>query len=324
MSGRRRRSSPTASDRLGRMLVILPYLVQHPGSSLAEVAVLFDLPVEQLRDDLRLVFLSGLPPYGPGDLIDVVYDEEDRVTIYMAEHFARPLRLTRREAMALVLRATELTATPGFPDAPALSTAIAKLTASLGEQIGPADAVDASEGGAPPPFLDELRSAAEANERLEIGYVAGGTAALTERRIDPEHVFPSLGHWYVAAWDVDADAERLFRADRVTSVARTGERFEPRGLEGAGRPLYTRGPQDVELRLRLRPGARWVAEYYETTDVVETSEGSVEVTLPATQLGWASRLLLRLGPDALVIEPHELAENVRRLASETLRRYRSA
>ncbi len=83
--------------------------------------------------------------------------------------------------------------------------------------------------------------------------------------IEPEEVFSSLGNWYVVAWDVEADAERLFRADRVIEVAPTGVTFDPRGLEGAGRALYTPTGDDVPVRLRLRPSARWIAEYYATT-----------------------------------------------------------
>ena len=45
----------------------------------------------------------------------------------MADHFARPLRLTRQEALAVYVRATELAATPGMPVAPALAAALAKL-----------------------------------------------------------------------------------------------------------------------------------------------------------------------------------------------------
>ncbi len=59
--------------------------------------------------------MSGLPPYGPGDLIDVDVDEDDRIWISMADHFSRPLHLTRSEALALYLRGTELVATPGVP-----------------------------------------------------------------------------------------------------------------------------------------------------------------------------------------------------------------
>ena len=70
----------------------------------------------------------------------------------------------------------------------------------------------------------------------------------------------------MAAWDSDADGERLFRADRIRRAARVGERFEPRGLAGAGRALYTPTTEDVPVRLALGPGARWIAEYYATAD----------------------------------------------------------
>ena len=130
-----------------------------------------------------------------------------------------------------------------------------------------------------------------------------------------------MGHWYVAAWDVDADAERLFRIDRIRSVTATGESFAPRGLQGAGRDLYSPTGEDVSVRLRLAPTARWVAEYYATTDVVERDDGGVEVTLPARQLGWVARLLLRLGGDAEVREPTGLRDEVRELARRTLDRY---
>ena len=111
----RRRGAPKTADRLGRMLVVVPYLVQHPGTPLGEVAALFDVASEQLRRDLDLLFMSGLPPYGPGDLIDVDVDEDDRIWITMADHFARPLRLTRSEALALYVRGTELARHPRPP-----------------------------------------------------------------------------------------------------------------------------------------------------------------------------------------------------------------
>jgi len=76
------------------------------------------------------------------------------------------------------------------------------------------------------------------------------------------------------------------------------------------------------VRLRLRPAARWIAEYYATTELEERDDGGVEATLPARQLGWVARLLLRVGDDAEVVEPVELRDEVRRLALETLAAYR--
>src|SRR5207247_1643030 len=114
------------------------------------------------------------------------------------------------------------------------------------------------------------------------------------RRIDPEEVFSAIGNWYAVAWDHAADGERMFRADRVKELRETGERFEPRGLAGAGRPLYSRSKEDIAVRLLLRPGARWVAEYYEVERISERGD-DLEVTLPTRQLAWVAKLLLRLG-----------------------------
>jgi proteasome accessory factor C len=305
------------------MLAIVPYLVQHPGSALTEVAGAFGVPPSQLRRDLDLLFMSGLPPYGPGDLIDVDVDEDGHIWISMADHFSRPLQLTRIEALAVYLRGTELLATPGMPDAPALAKALEKLRSSLGaETLREAERrIEIARGGQAPEHLEVLRTTARTHERLSIEYFAASTGEWSRREIDPEEVFSGMGHWYVAAWDVDADAERLFRVDRVRSATQTGEAFSPRGLRGAGRDLYSPTGDDVAVRLRLRPAARWIAEYYATTEIDEREDGGIEVTLPARQLGWVARLLLRVGDDAEVVEPKELLDEAQRLAHETLARY---
>ena len=318
----RARNVPKTAERLGRMLVIVPYLVQHPGAKLGEVAALFGASPEQLRRDLDLLFLSGLPPYGPGDLIDVEVDEDDGIWISVADHFARPLRLTRAEALALYLRGTELVATPGVPAAPALASALAKLRGSLGpDTLGDAGAIEGAPPGTSPEHLEGIRAAARTHEQIEIEYHAASTGEWTTRTVEPEEVFSSVGRWYVAAWDVDLDAERLFRVDRVRSFTGTGQTFHPRGLQGAGRPLYSAGGAEVPVRLRLRAGARWIAEYYATTEVHDSDDGTVLVTLPAKQLGWVARLLLRVGADAEVVEPPELADMVRDQARGALSRY---
>ena len=319
-----RRQAPKTVERLGRMLVVVPYLVQHPGSEVTEVARLFDAPADQLRRDLDLLFMSGLPPYGPGDLIDVDVDEDDRIWITMADHFARPLRLSRNEALALYLRGTELLATPGLPEAPSLGSALDKLRGSLGpEVLGQADgAIGVASAGEPPPFLEVLRAASASRQELDIEYFAASSRQWSSRRIDPEEVFSAMGQWYVAAWDVDADGERLLRADRIRRAEPTGISFEARGLRGAGRPLYSPGRDDVPARLLLRPAARWIAEYYVTTDPHDRPDGSLEVTLPVSDLGVIARLLLRVGEDASVLDPPTLAGLVSELAEATLARYR--
>lgn len=305
--------------RVERLLTLVPYVVRHPGVSLEELSRLFGVDESDLARDLNLLFMTGLPPYGPGDLIDVEI-EEGKVWIRMADYFSRPLRLTPAEALALSLRAVAVLGSPGLPEADALRSALEKLRASLGDRLEPLP-VDAAEGGKPSGPLAAVRRAAARHERIEIDYYSAGRDEVTTRRIDPEQVFSAIGNWYVAAWCHRVKGERLFRVDRIHEVRPTGERFEPRGLAGVGRPLYSPSEEDIRVRLRLGPGARWVAEYHETEEERE-ADGALEVTLPTTDLAWVAKLVLRLGGEAEVLEPSELRELARRLAGETLALYR--
>ena len=288
-----------------------------------EVSRLFGVGERELLEDLNLLFVSGLPPYGPGDLIDVQV-EEGRVWIGMADYFSRPVRLTRSEALALYLKGKALLGAPGLEEAPALASALEKIEQGLGRDTleNLAGRVEVGAGGHAAAALASVRVAVEHREQLEIEYYTAARDDLTTRRIDPEHVFSSIGNWYVVAWDHLADAERLFRADRIRSARPTGETFEPRGLIGAGRPLYTRSTRDIPIRLVLGPSARWVAEYYETERVAEQEDGKIEVMLPAKELPWVAKLILRLGGEATVLGPGELAEMVRDTARRTLALYK--
>ncbi len=215
--GARRRSDTTA-DRLGRMLVVVPYLVQHPGTTLTEAADLFGVDPVQLRRDLDLLFLSGLPPYGPGDLIDVEIDEDGA-------------DLDPHGRSLLAAAAAHATGGSGRPPAGAPSSWRrrgcprrrpwnARSTSCERPSAAPRDR--GGRTGAAPRFLPGFRDAAQAHRRVRIDYVAASSGERSWRQIDPEAVFASLGRWYAAAWDVDADAERLFRIDRVAG-------FEPDG-----------------------------------------------------------------------------------------------
>jgi proteasome accessory factor C len=327
--GTRRRSRSergpgTAATRLRRILAVVPYVIRHPGVRLADLSALFDLQESDLAQDLNLLFLSGVPPYGPGDLIDVEIDEDGGVWIGMAEYFARPLRLTRSEAMSLYLRGKALLGSAGAEESAAIESALAKIERELGPETLGALAGRVAVGAARrhDAALTVLRGALHDRRTVRIEYYAAGRNELNTRDIDPEQLFSAIGNWYVVAWDHRSGEERTFRVDRIRSVAETGDGFEPRGLAGAGRPLYSPSDRDVRVRLLLAPGARWVSEYYVTEATRERTDGRIDVTFPARDLEWVAKLVLGLGGEAEVIEPSELRELVRRTADDALELYR--
>lgn len=306
-------------ERLRRLLLVVPYIVRNPGVGIDAVATMFAIPREELIDDLGLLFVTGTPPYSPGDLIDIDIDEDDRVTITMADYFARPFAMTRPEALDLSFRLRAAIAT--LPADPVLAGALAKLDAILGDD-GAAVRIDTMPLGAPD-HVDAVAAAAEAHQVLRITYHAASSGERSEREIEPEEVFLGIGAWYVDAWDRTRDAERLFRIDRISALEPTGDTFTPRGLRGSDRPLYRPSLDDAAVRLRLGPAARWVAEYYTVEDAVEDGEDLL-VTVRSSHRAWLLRLLLRLGPHATVVDSPDVAREVRSLAGALLERYRGS
>ena len=63
-------------ERLPRLLALVPYLQAHDGIAIEQAAADFDISEDQLRRDLQLLWMCGLPGHGPGDLIDLSFDGE--------------------------------------------------------------------------------------------------------------------------------------------------------------------------------------------------------------------------------------------------------
>jgi proteasome accessory factor C len=303
-----------AGSEIQRILALVPWIVSHPGAAKTDIARRFGIAVDQLEDDLALALMIGVPPYSPGDYLDVEEDDDGRVTIRLADYFQRPLQLTPSEGLALLAAGRALLAVPGSDPEGPLATALEKLEAALDL---PDVVVDVGE----PSFLAAVRDAAARHERVEIDYWSAGRDELTTRRIDPGAVFFALGAWYVDAYCHRAEANRMFRVDRIRALRATAERFDPAEDGDAAREIYNPRPDDPRVTLRLRPGAAWVAEAYPTVTVTERGDGGIDVVLVVSEEAWLERLLLRLGPDAAVLEPAALRGAAATAARRVIARY---
>lgn len=305
---------PLVGPEIQRILALVPWIVAHPGTQKAEIAQRFGLTVSELEDDLALVLMIGVPPYTPGDYLDVEEDDAGRVTIRLAEYFRRPLRLTPAEGLALLAAGRALLAVPGSdPDGP-LATALAKLERAL-------DLPDLVVEVGEPQFLAAVRAASARHERVEIDYWSAGRDELTTRRIDPGVVFFALGAWYVGAHCHRAAGERMFRVDRIRALRPTGEQFEPGDTGFEAGEVYSPHPDDTRVTLRLAPAAAWVAEAYPSESVTERPGGGIDVVLAVSEPAWLERLLLRLGPDAKVVAPKHAPAQRAAAARRVLARY---
>jgi proteasome accessory factor C len=306
---------PIAEHEVQRILALVPWVVAHPGTTKADLAQRFAVTESQLDDDLALVLMIGVPPYSPGDYLDVEEDAEGRVTIRLADYFRRPLRLTPNEGLALLAAGRALLAVPGSDPAGPLATALDKLEAAL--EL-PELVVEVGE----PPFLRDVRDAAAHHERLDVDYWSAGRDELTQREIDPTTVFFATGAWYVSAYCHRVEAERMFRVDRVRALRATGEHFEPSADAVEPARTFNPRPDAPTVTLRLRPSAAWVPESFPTEAVRERSDGTLDVDLVVSEEAWLERLLLRLGPEAKVVAPKTREGSAAAAAARVLARYR--
>ena len=195
-----------ASPRLERLLSLVPWVMAHTGDGGPRCASGSRSRSEELAADLDLLFMCGLPPFGPGDLI-VAYIEGDQVVIEEADYLARPLRLTRWEAVV-----------SSSPAARSPVPACSKPTrCSVGSRssrprshprrrqprprLAERVAVEL-EGTGAEPMLADLREAIGRSSPAQDHLLLVRARRDLGAKVDPYVVFGALGNWYVSAHDV--------------------------------------------------------------------------------------------------------------------------
>ncbi|WP_018352436.1 helix-turn-helix transcriptional regulator [Longispora albida] len=307
-----------SADRLGRLLNLVPYLLARPGIRLADAAADLGVSERQIREDLELLWMCGLPGYGPGDLIDMAFDE-DSVTITYDAGIGRPLRLTPDEAVALDVALRLLAELPGSMDRGVVHRTLAKIEKVA--HSGPAIAVGMPEQ---PERAEQLRGAFERGRALRITYYTARRDAVTERTVDPLRLLMADGRTYLEAWCRLASAVRLFRADRIDELTELDEQADPPSWAvpaERGTKAFQLTPELPLITLLIQRPARWVAEYYPCESVEPQPNGDWLVRMRAGDLAWARRLLLGLGGHVTALGPPELVSSIGEAARQALAVY---
>ncbi len=311
-----------SADRLPRLLALVPYLLARPGVRIAEAAADFAVTEAQLRRDLQLLWLCGLPGHGPGDLIDLSF-EGDTITVGFDAGMSRPLRLTGDEALALVVALRTLAEEPGLTDRGAVERALAKVESAAG---GAAEVASAVAVRVEPRdrVLAQVRAALDQGRALHLTYYVPTRDETTERDVDPVRLRWVDNRWYLEAWCRSVGDVRFFRLDRVDAIevlaepSRPPADLAPRDLSAG---VYQPAPEHPLVTVRLGRKGHWVPDYYPCEQVSELPDGRLEVTLRAADPSWVRRLVLGLGDEAEVLGPAWFVEQVRAEATEALAAY---
>jgi len=308
--------------RLSRLLALVPYFEAHPGVEASQAAEDFGITEKQLRKDLDLLWVCGLPGGGPGDLIDLSF-EGSTISVVFNAGIDRPLKLTAAEALALVVALRTLSETPGIADTDAIQRALAKVEAAAGGQVDGATVEVALDPTAK--LLPALNRAIDESRALALRYYTATRDETTERTVDPLRVFEVDGRSYLEAWCRSAEGMRIFRVDRIENVDVLDEPAAPPAdieLRDLNEGVYQPASEHLLAVLRVTGSYAWVADYYPTESVVEAEDG-LEVSLRVAEPAWVRAMALGSQGEVRVVSPQWLAESVRAEAEAALSAYQA-
>ncbi|HWD63073.1 MAG TPA: YafY family protein [Humibacter sp.] len=236
-----------------------------------------------------------------------------------------PLLLEDDEAVAVALGLRTIAAQglPGLEDAGI--RALAKLSKSLPARLRHRVQTLSSSTMtwrsrttpvADPDILTILASAASNRERVRLDYVRRD-GAHGPRHIEPRQLVNAHGRWYLVAFDVERDAWRTFRAERIRTPCPTGapahhamtDAEVPAHLDASERALEPMYRADITLHVPLDVATEQLRDYLGDGELVaengSTRWRSAEDTVP-----WLAIRLLLLDCPFVIHAPQALQSHL--------------
>lgn len=216
-----------------RLDALIAHLQANRSASMAELAAGLSVSVRTIRRDVAALRARGMEIEG----------ERGRGGGIRFARFAPlpPLRLEEDQAVGLWLSVQLARRVAGLPFSRGGSAGLNKVLSALPEArrhqlrrlcdrivVGaPASpTLRASMGELCPSLLDAFERCFREEVCLGFQYT-DRHGATTQRRVEPHGIYVQLPVWYVLAIDIDKDAARMFRMDRIANPRPFGRRFTP-------------------------------------------------------------------------------------------------
>jgi predicted DNA-binding transcriptional regulator YafY len=311
------RENTSVQSSSARLLELLSILQTRPHWSASELAERLGITERTVRRDITRLRQLGYP---------VVADAGRTGGYQLGRGGAMPpLLLTDDEsvAVAIGLRVAASGGVAGYDEAAvaALAKLEQMLPATLRERVLALNAATVLTRPGVGPLVDPevlltIAQACRRPERMTFGY-RDGNGILTERRVEPHGLVNAERRWYLVARDLDRQAWRTFRLDRMNEPVLTGHRFvrteapDVAAMVADGLALAPYRWHAVAVLQTTRAEAEAVIA--RTVGSVEEVAGEVIVHIGANEVEWLARYLAGLPFDVEVRSPPEVRAALRDL-----------
>nr|WP_255633318.1 WYL domain-containing protein [Demequina sp. TTPB684] len=290
------------------MLGILTYVEREGEASVDELAAHFGVSPAQIRRDVELLWVSGVPGHAPQDLIDFdgwAFDEG--VVRLINSQGVGQVRLSPREGVALIGALSAVVAGGVAPEA--AHTALAKLIDAVGDK----DAVrSVTTGSVDPAVVAVLRESIDRRVVVGVGYVDANDRS-TSRVIEPHRMVVIDGTPYVECYCRRAEDYRTLRVDRILSPSLGDEPIVTPPSESSGFSLVAH----FEAVVVADVDARWLFESFPGVRL-EESEGTITARFGVADVSAIAGQLMTVGTALKSVEPQQLANELARQARAVL------
>jgi proteasome accessory factor C len=188
------------NKRLARLIDLVPYIAEHQGIAISELASKFGVTAEEIEKDLWLLYMCGLPGQTPLELMEFEF-EDGYVTVRNADELKKPRSLTQTEIAALIV-GLELLSAQGNKAASNLKE---KLSNLLATKVSYAPARDDL-------WSSQISESIQRNKIIKIVYNG------RERVVIPLEIYKKSGESYLRAFCKEASDRRTFKLSRISSL----------------------------------------------------------------------------------------------------------
>ena len=298
-----------AAVRALRSMDLIPYVLENPGVSIAELSAKFSVTQAQIESDLQLVFMCGLPGYTPYELIDVAF-EDGVVSVIDPQVLDKPRKFSSNEIVVIALGLKILidinqTNSTALTKLKQLSEKIAKLGSN--KSILMAGDVSAF------PFFEIISKSISEQRILNLQYHSLIKDQITQRLVLPEKLYFLNGSLYLAALDIDIDSDRVFKVDLIKEC-KVGEQM------AAKKVLESFSETTVILDVQ-KQNRNFIERNSSIITAIQENGDSTRVHLQVSNLEWIKLTVLSNAPGITVVSPELLATAVKQSARDLLALY---
>lgn len=299
--------------KLDRLLGILTVLLQNDRVTAPYLAEKFEVTRRTIGRDIDALCGAGIP---------IVTQQGGGGGISIAEGFKLDKSVLTTDELSGIIAAIK--GIGSVSDESRIERTLDKLSAgkdavlSLREPV----VIDLASHykGSLTPKIELIKRAVRERRLIEFDYYY--EKGQTHRVIEPYFAIFQWTAWYVFGFCLDRQDWRMFKLARLWNLDLCGETYLPREIPPERQDFNAHLPDDKRLVALFEPSVKYqLIETYGPACFTETPDGMLRLETGYTNRNYTISWLLGFGSKAKVLEPQDMAEEIRQTAKKMLEKY---